>query len=394
MVSPLIRLSHISLQVSNAQKTITDLVTKYRFRPFAARGLDGGSPRQVALRNGGVVFIVNENSQLTPKSSTLLYDFPVPLPSPDTACNVSYEVEDVPGLCRRLTNEGCHLLLPPTELHDDAGSVSYCVVKSVFGNVSHTLIDRTRYAAPFLPGFQPLESESDPVSTGDVSCVDHITYSCPRGTMPRAYDWYRRCFGFQHFPLRQGEDPERGFEISGPQIGIRLLSVECPGQTEVGKIVLTESLPQKGVNQIEQFLQHHKEGGIQHIGLSTPDIFSAVEALTERGVTFAVQPASYYTDPQKKAEILRAGLTPQQLSPFGILLDSSTENVEWMATNKNILLQVFAEPLFAKDSVFLELIERRGAQGFGEGNIRALWRSMQDLMEDLRCKDSEEAMIQ
>ncbi|XP_071985141.1 4-hydroxyphenylpyruvate dioxygenase-like protein isoform X1 [Engystomops pustulosus] len=388
MTSPLVRLSHITLQVSNPQRIITDLVTKYRFRPFAARGLDGVAPCQVALRHGQVVFIVNE----TPEKSSLLYDFAVPLPSPDTACNISYEVEDLPGLCRHLVSNGCRLLVPPTQLHSDAGSVSYSVVKSILGNVRHTLIDRSRYTGTILPGFQPLHKEEDNPSPADVTRIDHVTYACPRGATPRIIEWYSRCFGFQHFPLREGEDPNRGFEISGPQIGLRLTSVECSGREEVGKIVMAESLPQQGLNQIDQFLQHHREGGIQHVGLLTPNIFRSAEALTDSGVLFAGQPPSYYTDPQKKEEILCAGLAPQHLARFGILLDTSTELQE--DEERRILLQVFAEPLFSKDSFYLELIERRGAQGFGEGNIRALWRSMQDMIDDLSQKVQEGAVTQ
>lgn len=388
MSSPLTRLSHITLQVSNPQKIITHLVTKYRFKPFAARGLDGVAPCQVALRNGKVVFLVNEIS----KSSSLLYDSPVPLPSPDTACNISYEVEDVPGLCQRLVSNGCRLLVPPTQLHDDAGAVSYCVVKSILGNIRHTFIDRTRYTAAFLPGFQSIEKED--VSLANVRNIDHVTYACPRGTTPHVIEWYRRCLGFQHFPLREGEDPSQGFEISGSQIGLRLTSVECPGLAEVGKIVMAESLPQQGLNQIDQFLHHHKEGGIQHVGLLTPDIFQAARDLADSGVLFARQPPSYYNDAQKKAEILRAGFTPQQLSQFGILLDSSTKFQDQNDNDQKILFQVFAEPLFSKDSFYLELIERRGAQGFGEGNIRALWRAMQDMIDDLSPKVQEGAVTQ
>ncbi|XP_056389083.1 4-hydroxyphenylpyruvate dioxygenase-like protein [Hyla sarda] len=376
MVSRLIRLSHVGLQVSSPQKIITHLVTRYRFTPFAARGLDGVAPCQVALRSGAVVFLV---SDISPASS-LLYDSAVPVPSPDSACNISFEVEDVPGLCRHLVGHGCHLLVPPTQLHSDAGPVSYCVVKSVLGNVRHTLIDRSRCSAAFLPGFQPLEEENEAGSSVNLMGVDHVTFACPRGATPQVMDWYRRCFGFQHFPLRKGEDPSRGFEISGPQIGLRLTSVECRGRAGVGKIVMAESLPQQGLNQIDQFLQHHKEGGIQHVGLLTPDIFRSAGALTDSGVLFAGQPPSYYSDPKKKAEILQAGLTPQQLSHFGVLLDSAPEDP------KQILLQVFAEPLFSKDSFYLELVERRGAQGFGEGNIRALWKSMQHMIEDLSQK--------
>ncbi|CAN2391100.1 aromatic amino acid family metabolic process, partial [Pristimantis euphronides] len=386
MSSPLTRLSHITLQVSNPQKTITDLVTKYRFRPFAARGLGGVTPCQVALRNGKVVFIISEASSSRP----LLYDSPVPLQSLDTTCNISYEVEDVPGLCQRLVNNGCHLLVPPTQLHSEAGPVSYCVAESILGNVRHTFIDRSRYTAAFLPGFQTLEKDDDDDSTANVTDVDHVTYACPRGATPHVMDWYSRCLQFQHFPLQEAEDPSQGFEISGPQIGLRLTSMECPGRTEVAKIVMAESLPQQGQNQIDRFLHHHKEGGVHHIGLLTPDILRAVAAMTDSGVLFAGQPPSYYNDPQKRAEILRAGFTPQQLSQLNILLDSSPGDQK--EKRQKILLQVFAEPLFSKDSLYLELIERRGAPGFGEGNIRALWHSMQDMMDNLSHKAQEEVV--
>ncbi|XP_053325867.1 4-hydroxyphenylpyruvate dioxygenase-like protein [Spea bombifrons] len=391
MASRLIRLSHITFQVSNARKVTRDLAAKYQFHPFAARGLDGGSPYQVALRNGGVVFMVNENSRKNPPNSSLLYDFALPLPTPDTACNVSFEVEDVPGFCQWLIGNGCRVLVPPKELHDDYGSVTFCVIKSVLGNVQHTLIDRTRYRDGFLPGFQTLDVVNDLAAHSNMTHVDHVTYACPRGTTPHVIKWYERCFGYKHFPLRQWEDPEKGFEISGPRMGLRLTTIECPGLREGGKLVLGESLPQEGINQVDQFLQHHEKGGIQHVGLFTPDIFKAASSMAQQGVCFASQPSSYYSDPTKQEEMRGVGLEPDLLLKFGILLDFAAEDAESVTTpSKKFLLQVFAEPLFSKDSVYLELIERRGAEGFGEGNIRALWRSLQDLMESSNPTEQEE----
>ncbi|KAE8609940.1 hypothetical protein XENTR_v10011955 [Xenopus tropicalis] len=389
MISPIMRLSHVTFQASNALKLIEEFVTKYKFHPFAARGLDGGSSCQVALRNGGVVFMVNENTQKTHENPVMLYDIPLPIPFLDTACNVSFEVEDVPGLYRHLVDEGCQLLLPPTELHDDFGSVTYCIVKSVVGNVSHTLIDRRHYKASFLPGFKYLKNNTNNLSSGNLTHVDHIAYACPFGTSPSILEWYRRCFGFQHFPLYKGEDPERGLEITGHRIGLRLTSLVCPRLGEGCKLVLAESLPQEGINQVDQFIEHHTDGGIQHIGLSTPDIFKAARDLSHLGVRFASQPSSYYSEPRKQKEIYNVGLEPQMLEKFGILIDSATEDILSEDASKKFLLQVFAEPLFSKNSVFLELIERRSAEGFGEGNIRALWRSMQDLQEDLTVKEHE-----
>ncbi|KAG8437023.1 hypothetical protein GDO86_007925 [Hymenochirus boettgeri] len=387
MISPLIRLSHVTFQASNAQKLIKNLVDKYRFHPFAVRSLQGGSPCQVALRNGGVVFMVNENNLKTYKNSVMLFDSPLPIPFPDTACNVSFEVDDVPGLCRRLVGEGCQLLVPPMQLHDDFGSVTYCIVKSIVGNVNHTLIDRSHYKANFLPGFDYFECENNLFSS-NIKYIDHVTYACPRGETRYILEWYRRCFGFQHFPLSEGEDPGRGFEISGPGIGLRLTSMACTSLNEGCKIVVAESLPQEGPNQIDQFLKHHKKGGIQHIALSTPCILKTTRELSELGVCFAKQPSSYYSHPRKREEIYSVELKPELLSQFGILLDSAQRNAS-QDTYKKFLLQVFAEPLFYKDSVYLEFIERRMAEGFGEGNIRALWHSMQNIQEDLHLKEQE-----
>uniref|UniRef100_A0A8C5QJF6 4-hydroxyphenylpyruvate dioxygenase n=1 Tax=Leptobrachium leishanense TaxID=445787 RepID=A0A8C5QJF6_9ANUR len=380
MTSLLIRLSHITFQVSNAQKVIKDLVTKYQFYPFAARGLDGKSPCQVALRNGGVVFMVN---QKTFTDSDMLYDSAVTLQSPDTVCNVSFEVEDVPSLSRRLVDEGCQLLVSPTELHDDFGSVTFCVVKSILGNVRHTLFDCTRYRNNFLPEFQTIES-GDHIPVGNMSYIDHVTYACPRGTSPHVLRWYERCFGFKHFPLSKAEDPERGFEIRGPQIGLRLMAADSPA---LGKMVLAESLPQEGNNQVDLFLQHHKQGGIQHVGLFTPDIFKAAESMVQQGARFTNQPPTYYSDPRKQQEIRGLGLEPEMLSRFGILLDSSFTGPE--IHNNRYLLQVFAEPLFSKDSFYLELIERQDAEGFGEGNIRALWRALKDFLDSTNQKEEK-----
>ncbi|CAH2310571.1 4-hydroxyphenylpyruvate dioxygenase [Pelobates cultripes] len=386
MTSRLIRLSHIILQVSNAERVVQELMTKYQFQPFAARGLDGRSPSQVALRNGGVVFMVNENNQKTTKGSSMLYDATVPLPYPDTACNVSFDVEDVPGFCQRLLSERCQLLVPPTEVHDDYGLVTFCVVKSVVGNVRHTLIDRTRYGDNFLPEFQNLRSDSNPVVPGDLTCIDHVTYACPRGSSPHIIKWYERCFGFKHFPLSKEEDCDRGFEISGPNIGLRLTAMDSPELGKCGKLVLAESLPQKGINQLDLFLNHHKEGGIQHVGLFATDIFKTARSMANQGVCFTSQPPTYYSDPSKQEEIQGVGLQAEILSQFGILLDSKSQNSNMP---NGYLLQVFAEPLWSKDSFYLELIERRGADGFGEGNVRALWRALNDFLEGSTQKDDE-----
>uniref|UniRef100_A0A8C5QKD9 4-hydroxyphenylpyruvate dioxygenase n=1 Tax=Leptobrachium leishanense TaxID=445787 RepID=A0A8C5QKD9_9ANUR len=195
------------------------------------------------------------------------------------------------------------------------------------------LPDATATSAPSL-------ETTHPRATGAIATM--LRTLVHTKTSPHVLRWYER-FGFKHFPLSKTEDQERGFEIRGPQIGLRLTAADSPA---LGKMVLAESLPQED-NQLDRFLQYHnKQGGIQHVGLFTPDIFKAAESMVQQGARFTNQPPTYYSDPRKQQEI--RGLGPE---------------IVYQIHNR-YLLQVF-------------LIERQDAEGFGEGNIRALNRSQE-----------------
>lgn len=222
MAAYLSRLHHISLHVLNAEKIANDLVSKFKFNLFAARLTD--TSRQLALRKGAAVFVVNERPDRrglnevrnAPSSdphrilvgkhagghqSRCLYDIS-PSSSVDTVSNVCFEVEDVERSFDALRNLGCNFLVPPTTVEDGNGRVTYSVLKSVVGNVCHTLIDRTNYKGAFLPGFDVLQKDYS-LGEDDKSCpithFDHITYACPRKTTQQVMRWYEHLFGFQRF---------------------------------------------------------------------------------------------------------------------------------------------------------------------------------------------------
>lgn len=227
MAAYLSRLHHISLHVSNAEKIANDLVHKFKFNLFATRLTDHS--RQLAFRKGEAVFVVNErpsqcrltleeelqditdgcspdphrlnvgkdSQYISPKC---LYDIS-PHCSVDTVSNVCFEVEDMERSFTALRHLGCNFLLPPTTVQDESGAVTYSVVKSIVGNVCHTLIDRTKYDGVFLPGFDV--TEKGRILEEDRSCpithFDHITYACPRKTTHQVMRWYEKLFGFQRF---------------------------------------------------------------------------------------------------------------------------------------------------------------------------------------------------
>ncbi|XP_008312312.1 4-hydroxyphenylpyruvate dioxygenase-like protein [Cynoglossus semilaevis] len=421
MAAYLSRIHHISLHVSNAEKLANDLVSKFKFCLFATRQTDRS--RQLAFRKAAAVFLVNERRQdsvnldeevpgntsfpdqhlvQVGKCSTgkYLYDvcshYPV-----DTVSNVCFEVEDVEKSFKDLRHIGCDFLVPPTIVEDEGGVVTYSVVKSIVGNVCHTLIDRSKYEGSFLPGFEVLENDSileDKDRTCSISHFDHITYACPRKTTQQVMRWYEQLFGFRRFFIDSKEDVDEGYVINQDGIGLRLTAMEYWKCSELGiilpfvdkkepdcKFVIAESLPKQGRNQVDTFLEQHGSPGIQHIGLYTKNILCTAQAMSEAGVQFFSPPPTYYTEVGKQQEIEEAGHNPQMLAQHGILLDTTlpldSSLQKTTCDDIQYLLQVFTKPIFSEDTFFLELIERRGATGFGEGNIRALWLSVQAYME-------------
>uniref|UniRef100_A0A452IWN5 4-hydroxyphenylpyruvate dioxygenase n=1 Tax=Gopherus agassizii TaxID=38772 RepID=A0A452IWN5_9SAUR len=376
MTAFLSRLSHITFHVPTGTGLVSDLVDKFRFHLFAERVT--ARARQLALRKGAAVFLVNESD------GEFLYDIS-PLHPVSTASNVCFEVQDVPTVSQSLQEWGCPLAIPPTDVTDSGGSVTYCVVRSVVGNISHTLLDCSRYRGAFLPGFRAMgdvpEGLRDPA---EATHFDHITYACSRGSTQAVLDWYQHCFGFQRFIMNRQGDVAEGYRIHGHGMGLRLTAMRYrkgsePRLVDDCKFVLAESLPEPGKNQVDAFLEQHGGAGIQHVGLYTTDIVSTARALAQAGVRFVEPPQAYYSEAGKAEEIRAAGQDPWLLSHHGILLDA-----------ERYLMQIFTKPIFPEETFFLELIKRRGAAGFGEGNIRALWRSVQrqkGQVQEAGCKE-------
>lgn len=403
MAASVQRLSHLAFHVHSGQRLARHLMRRFGFQLYGSR--HSRTARQLVLRKGSAVFIVNESAEPGPHG--LLYDA-APPHVVDSACNVSFEVKDVERATLNLGRLGCRVLVPPSPVEDELGSVTYSVVQSVVGNVRHTLIDRSDYLGDFLPGFGPPPAAPDWPQEQDAGPVvvthfDHITYACPQRQSGHIMDWYRSCFGFKRFLVNRDEDTDNGYVIQGNDIGLRLTAMEYWKCSEVGlsmstteekktdcKFVIAESLPYQGKNQVDTFLEQHHGAGIQHVGLYTTDIISTCKSLADAGVHFFTPPPTYYTEIEKHQEIVKAGEDPDLLSKYGILLDSEVDGEHCKGEakcprtanqNKRYIMQMFTKPIFSEDTFFLELIERKGALGFGEGNIRALWKSVQTFMD-------------
>ncbi|CAL4116310.1 unnamed protein product, partial [Meganyctiphanes norvegica] len=204
-------------------------------------------------------------------------------------------------------------------------------------------------------------------------------------------------FNMGHLKLSKQESATDGFVLAG-DIGLRLKAMEYWRCAETGlaspnashgdssfKLVIAEALPDVPRSNVDSFLTAHGGPGVQHIGLHTPHILHTVQTIGNRGVRFRKPPPTYYHEVGKLSEITAAGFGSevQSFQDLGILIDSEADVFTGMdgqdGRGKKIryLMQIFSHPIFGVESFFLEIVQRCGAQGFGQGNIAALARSIQ-----------------
>eukprot|EP00057_Strongylocentrotus_purpuratus_P030486 XP_781821.4 PREDICTED: LOW QUALITY PROTEIN: 4-hydroxyphenylpyruvate dioxygenase-like protein [Strongylocentrotus purpuratus] len=382
---------------------------------------------------------IHQLGYVSPPFSTQNVGFKLPpnaLGNIDSVCNIAFEVCDVAATVELAQKGGAQVLVEPTVIKDSSGYVTIAAIKSGVGNVVHTILNTEHYEGVFLPGFSEIfktqsqicaiipfhhtsfatdlrecvsQSDSE-LAKETVTHFDHVTFAIPTETSNEVLDWYERCFGMRRFWLDRNEDKLEGFLVRGSSVGLRMKAMEYWRCAETGLVfseergkerkrpkkgtnmmfVVAEALPDQGPNQVETFIEQHGGPGIQHIGLYTPDIEYTVGLLKEQGLDFMVPPSTYYTEVGKLDEMKLVGKDPAILKELGILLDAedfqdkvdADEKDSPDGTDPNIryLMQVFTRPFFDRDTFFLEVIQRHGASGFGAGNIKALWRSVEAYM--------------
>ncbi|THD82567.1 MAG: 4-hydroxyphenylpyruvate dioxygenase [Phenylobacterium sp.] len=184
--------------------------------------------------------------------------------------------------------------------------------------------------------------------------IDHLTHNVFRGQMATWADFYERIFNFREI---------RYFDIEGQQTGLISKAMTSP----CGKIRIPLNESQDDHSQIEEFLREYKGEGIQHVALGSEDIFASVEAMREDGVKFQDTPETYYE--QLDGRVPGHGESLQRLRADRILLDGAPTE------GQGLLLQIFTENMVGP--IFFEMIQRKGNEGFGEGNFKALFESIE-----------------
>ena len=196
-------------------------------------------------------------------------------------------------------------------------------------------------------------AEQNPAGFG-LTFIDHLTHNLYFGNMQKWSDYYEKLFNFREI---------RYFDIKGAKTG--LLSKAMTAPDGMVRIPLNESSDEK--SQINEYLREYKGEGIQHIALFTDDIYSTVEAMREQGVAFLDTPDTYFDVIDQR--VPNHGEDVPRLARNKILIDADPE------THQRKLLQIFTQNAFGP--IFFEIIQRKGNEGFGEGNFQALFESIE-----------------
>lgn len=280
----------------------------------------------------------------------------------DGITDIALEVPDVDTCIEHARVEGATILAEPHDLSDEYGTVRMAAI-AAYGDTRHTLVDRSKYDGPYLPGY--VARTSSLVRPTDApkrifQALDHVVGNVEMGHMDDWVDFYNRIMGFTNMAEFVGDD-------IATEYSALMSKVVASGNHRV-KFPLNEPAIGKKKSQIDEYLEFYQGPGAQHLALATNDILDTVDRLRAAGIEFLATPDSYYTDPALRERIGEVRVPIEELQKRGILVDRDEDGY---------LLQIFTKPIGDRPTVFFELIERHGSLGFGKGNFQALFEAIE-----------------
>ena len=293
-------------------------------------------------RQGGINFIVNAEPESYAQSFARVHG--------PSVCAIAIRVKDAARTFERVVELGAkpHAgRVGPMELNIPA-------IKGIGDSLIY-LVDRYGEKSIYDVDFVPLDSAGPPSADTGLTYIDHLTHNVYRGRMDLWAGFYERLFNFRE---------TRYFDIEGKLTGLHSRAMTSPcGRI---RIPINESADDK--SQIEEYLAAYKGEGIQHIALGTDDIYTTVERLGMRGVDFMTAPPDAYYE-ALDSRLPGHGEDVSRMRENAILLDGAPTE------GGGILLQIFTKTVIGP--IFFEVIQRKGNEGFGEGNFQALFEAME-----------------
>jgi 4-hydroxyphenylpyruvate dioxygenase len=265
-----------------------------------------------------------------------------------SACAMAFRVKDAAYAYRRAIELGAR----PGPQHAGPMELNIPCIEGIGGSLIY-LVDRYGDQSIYDVDFRPVAPPPGAREAG-LTIIDHLTHNVRRGNMDRWAGFYEKLFNFREI---------RYFDIEGKHTGLLSRAMTSP----CGKIRIPINESQDDKSQIEEYLRAYHGEGIQHIALASADIYATVDALRAHGIAFQDTPETYYEGIE--ARVPGHGEPLEELRRRRILIDGNPQRGE------GLLLQIFTANVIGP--IFFEIIQRKGNEGFGEGNFRALFESIE-----------------
>jgi 4-hydroxyphenylpyruvate dioxygenase len=350
---PVTGMDAIVFAVGNARQAAHFYSTAFGMRCVAYRGPETGfrDEADYVLESGSARFVLR--GPIRPGTELAKHV----AEHGDGVIDLAIGVPSVREAFRYAVAHGARPIAEPHVEEDGSGQVVSAAI-ATFGQTRHTLIERSDYAGPYLPGYVAAEPLVTPPSEPFFTAVDHCVGNVELGLMDEWVEFYHQVMGFENMKEFVGDD-------IATEYSALMSKVVADGSGKV-KFPINEPAAGKRKSQIDEYLEFYGGPGVQHIALETDDIVAAVKRMRAAGVTFLSTPDSYYDTLGQWVGETRVHV--DQLRDLRILADRDEDGY---------LLQIFTKPVQDRPTVFFELIERHGSQGFGKGNFKALFEAIE-----------------
>ena len=354
---PLLGTDYVEFYVGNAKQAAHFYKTAFGFQSHAYAGLETGMRDRAS-------YVLKQDKIRLVLTTALKSDSPIGehvKKHGDGVKIVALWVEDARSAYEETMKRGAKSYMEPTVETDEHGEVVRAGIYT-YGETVHMFVERKNYKGDFLPGYKKWESDYNPAPTG-LKYIDHMVGNVGWNEMNTWVKWYEDVMGFVNF--LSFDDKQITTEYSA-----LMSKVMSNGNGRI-KFPINEPAEGKKKSQIEEYLDFYEGSGVQHIAVATDDILTTVADLRSRGIEFlSTPPQAYYDAVPFRLEAHNHKLQEdiEKLMSLGIMIDADEEGY---------LLQIFTKPIEDRPTLFFEIIQRMGARGFGAGNFKALFESIE-----------------
>lgn len=341
---------HVEIWAGNAKQSAYFYRKAFGFSQLAYSGLETGNRQTTSyvLGQGKIRFVITTPLIPTHPAAEHIRRHG------DGVVDIALQVEDADFAFEEAVRRGARPAIEPHDVTDEHGAVRRAAIHT-YGDTLHSFISYKSYNGPFLPGYQAAEV---PQESAGLLIVDHVVGNVELGKMNEWAEWYTKVMGFTRYITFDDKDISTEYSA--------LMSIVMSDSNRVVKFPLNEPAPGRKKSQIDEYLEWYHGPGVQHVALLCGDIIETVRMLKANGVEFLSVPDTYYEELPARIGELEESL--DVLRELRILVDHDDEGY---------LLQLFTKPVEDRPTLFFEIIQRKGSRGFGKGNFKALFESIE-----------------